>query len=70
MLPNPKISICDNVVLIVAIVTVGGVGVASIVTGHDGLDLVLGAITALAMGAPHLSAVVQKKLNGDKTPQQ
>lgn len=39
---------CRNTVVAIGIVATASVGIASIITGHDGLELTLGVIAALS----------------------
>lgn len=43
-----KTTICHNALIATACICCAAVGIASIVTGHDGLEIVLGTIAGLS----------------------
>lgn len=50
-----------NSLLSVAVVALACLGIASVVTGHDQLEVSVGAIVALAGGAPTMIAFMQQR---------
>lgn len=61
MVENPKLSICNNVVLIAGIVAVAAVSCVSLFTGHNHVIEAFGVISTISVGAPHLQALYKKK---------
>ena len=57
---QPKSLICHNTLLAVTIVTIGAVEAVALFTGHNGafFNLAMGAMVALAGGAPTFNAWV------------
>lgn len=61
--------VCHNALIAVACVCCAAVGIASIITGHDGLEIVLGTIAGLSgVAAPVAGKLISKNDSAGNTP--